>query len=104
MSENKTEIPKTFKLFGTTINIVWDNRRMNEREAYGLHNYSTSTITLCHTDGIEQLSHGRMMDTYYHERTHAILEAMGENELSQNEKFVDLLAKLTRQADESAKY
>lgn len=102
MKEVKMKIPKKFKLFGTTINIVWDNKRLNDKSVYGLFDYSKSEITLSTTHGTEDLSENRIMDTFYHERTHAILNAMSEDELSSNEKFVDVFSKLLRQADESA--
>jgi hypothetical protein len=100
----KTKIPKEFKLFATTYNIKWDNLRMNDKQMYGLCDYSRSEITLSTSDGVEALSNDKIIDTFYHERTHAILDMMNERELSQNEKFVDVFSKLLRQADESAKF
>lgn len=97
-------IPKKFKLFGTTINIVWDNKRMNDKSLYGLCDYSKNEITLSAIEGTNELSEDRIKDTFYHEKTHAILDAMGEHDLSENEKFVDVFAKLLRQADETAEY
>jgi hypothetical protein len=98
------KIPTRFKLFGTTVNVVWDNKRMNDLNAFGLFEYGLSKITLSTIDGLDKLSEDRVMDCYYHERTHAILEAMHERELSANEDFVDVFSKLLRQADESAEF
>ena len=100
----KERVPKSFKLFGSTINVVWNNKRLNDKEAYGFSNYSTDQIMLSTHDHGEELSEGRVLDTFYHERTHQILDAMGERELSSNEKFVDVFSKLQRQADETAEY
>lgn len=100
----KLKIPKKFKLFGTTVNVVWDNKRMNDMKCYGLCTYSNSEITLSTKANATKLSSDRIMDTFYHERTHAILDAMNEDDLSSNEKFVDVFSKLLRQADETAKY
>ena len=97
-------IPKKIKLFGTTYNIMWDNKRLNDRTEYGLCDYSKSEIILSVTHGTEDLSKDKIMDTYYHERTHAILDMMHERDLSSNEKFVDVFSKLLRQADESAEF
>ena len=36
----------------------------------------------------DSVSEGCKINTFYHELTHAILDTMGEKELSQNEKFV----------------
>jgi len=98
------KIPKSFKLFGTTINIVWDNTYCNSKSIYGEENYSKSRITLSTTHGIEYLSKDKIMDTYYHEKVHSILSAMNEMGLNENEKFVDVFAKLLRQSDETAIY
>jgi len=98
------KIPKSFKLFGTTINIVWDNLRMNDVHAFGLFEYAKSQITLANKDGIDDISEYKILDTFYHEKVHAILTAMRERELSDNEKFVDVFAKLLRQADETSIY
>lgn len=100
MSHSK--IPKSFKLFATDITIEWDNKRMNDKQNYGESDYSTSKITLSHTNGVEVLSEGKILDTFYHEKVHMILDTMNERELSKNEKFVDVFSKLWRQADETA--
>jgi len=98
------KIPSKFKLFGTTINVVWDNKRLNDQSVYGLYEYSTSEITLSTSQGVKELSKDRIIDTFYHERTHAILDMMNERGLSEDEKFVDVFSKLLRQAIESEEY
>lgn len=104
MNQSKLRIPKEFKLFGTTVKVVFDNNRMNQGNKYGEADYSTQQITLSTTIGVKPLSEDRIMDCYYHEKVHMILEAMKETDLSENEKFVDIFAKLWRQADESSVY
>ena len=75
MQENLTKkIPKKFKLFGTTYNVIWDNIRLNDKNIYGLCDYSKSEIVLSVSEGLKELSEDKIMDTYYHERTHAILD------------------------------
>lgn len=101
MIKIKIDKPFSFKLFGTTVNVVWDNKDMNVRSRYGEYNYSQSKITLSCTDGVESLAEDRIKDTFYHERVHAILDMMHERDLSNNEKFVDVFAKLWRQSDET---
>ena len=98
------KIPKKFTLFATDINIVWDNKYCNDKAIYGESDYSQSKITLSNTNGLDPLSEGKMIDTFYHEKIHMILDTMLETTLSSNEKFVDQFAKLLRQADESAIY
>jgi hypothetical protein len=97
-------IPISFKLFNTTYNIEFDNKRMNNEENYGICDYSTSKITLSTVHGVNELSQDKILDTYYHEKVHAILDMMHERDLSANEKFVDVFAKLLRQSIETEKY
>lgn len=97
-------IPTEFQLFGTTIKVLFDNDKMNTLKYYGCFDYSDSTITLSFTKGTTVLSLDRIKDTFYHEKVHAILDTMNEQELSENEKFVDVFAKLLRQSDETTKY
>ena len=99
--DQEMKIPKKFQLFGTTVNVVFDNKRCNDKSVYGLFDYSKSEITMSTVEGVESISEDKIMDTFYHERTHAILNAMHEDELSSNEKFVDVFSKLLRQAIES---
>ena len=101
---SKKKIPKSFKLFGTTVKIEWDNKTMNDKAAYGECVHSTSKIIMSDKDGVEDLSYDVMIETFYHEKTHAVLNAMTEYDLSKNEKFVDLFSKLWRQADETSEY
>lgn len=98
------KIPTKFKLFATTYNIVWDNTYCNNIRVYGEANYSTSGITLSDTIKGEPLSEDRIIDTFYHEKVHSILDAMHKRELSEDEEFVDVFAKLLRQADETSEY
>jgi hypothetical protein len=98
------EIPKSFMLFGSKTHIIWDNTRMNREGKYGEHSYSEQTITLSDTHGAIPLSMDKIVDTFYHEKVHAILAAMNERDLNDNEKFVDVFAKLLRQSDATAEY
>ena len=98
------KIPSSFKLFATTIRVVFENNRMNDKRQYGEFCYGESMITLSTTDGVDKLSDDKIIDTFYHEKIHAILDSMHERDLSANEKFVDVFAKLLRQSDETCKY
>ena len=100
----KKKIPTSFKLFGSTIKVVFDNKRMNDKEYYGESSYSKLQITLSETSGVEPLSPHRVMDCFYHEKVHIILDSMKEHDLSRNERFVDTFAKLLRQSDETATF
>ena len=98
------KIPKEFKLFATTIKISWENDRMNDKQGYGEADYSQSKIMLATTNGMDKLSEDIIMDTFYHEKVHIILDSMRKYDLSKDEEFVDIFAKLLRQSDITAKY
>jgi hypothetical protein len=96
------KIPKSFKLFATTINIVVENQRCNDMGVYGAADYGSAEIILStHEEGVE-LADDRKLDTFYHEKVHIILDSMNKPELSKDEQFVDVFAKLLRQSDETA--
>lgn len=97
-------IPKSFYLFGSKVDVVFDEQRMNDKKLYGESDYSRLTLTLCKTDKTEPLSEDLILDTFYHEKVHMILDSMKENDLSSNEKFVDTFAKLLRQSDITATF
>lgn len=98
------KIPKSFKLFATTWKVHWNDKKLNDRRAYGVCESFASRITLSTEQEGDKLSVDKMIDTFYHEKVHAILDTMYEYELSDNEKFVDTFAKLLRQSEETAKY
>lgn len=95
------KIPKSFKLFGSTIDIVFENRRLNDKNQLGESYYCESKITLADTNGLDKLSDDTIVESFYHEKVHMILDSMGEHDLSGNEKFVDVFSKLLRQSDET---
>lgn len=97
-------VPNKFKLFATEIKVVFDNKRCNDLEIYGYCEYGRSLITLSTTQGTEKLSHDKIKDTFYHEKVHMILDHMNKSDLSKNEEFVDVFAKLLRQSDETAEF
>jgi hypothetical protein len=98
------KVPKWFYLFATKIEVVYDSQLCDHKHQYGQASYGESKITLTKTDHTAKLSEGKILDTFYHEKIHIILETMNEYELSKNEKFVDVFAKLLRQSDETSVY
>lgn len=98
-------IPKKFTLFGSDIRIIYDNEYLNSKGFLGEADPDTHTIRLASsTKGGKPLSQQQQEDTFYHEKVHMILDAIGETKLYHNEKFVDTFAKLLRQSDVSAVY
>ena len=98
------KIPKSFKLFSRDIRVVYDDEQMDKESAYGFCDHEEGEITLTKKHKYNILSDELITQTFYHEKVHMILFEMQENELSYNEKFVDIFAKLLRQSDETAKY
>lgn len=97
-------IPKEFKLFGDTIKVRFDNEACstaNNRglSCYGYYDNITNEIILADTVNGVKLPENTIVSTFYHERTHVILQAMGEYKLYNNEKFVEVFSCLLRQSE-----
>ena len=86
-------IPKSFKLAGTTISVIQDSQLYATRKIVGEAVYSKQTILLdtghCSQEQIEQ--------NFLHELIHWVFYIMGEDDLRNNERVVDLLAHFLHQ-------
>lgn len=96
------KIPKRFQLFATTVNVVFNDAKLSYNSNFGECSYSNAEIILCEKYKGGQLPESTILDTFYHEKVHVILDAMGEHDLSKNEKFVEVFSRLLRQSDETA--
>lgn len=106
-NKNLITIPKSFELIDATIYTQFSpeiNKYLNDKDLYGEADYNQQVIKLASTVGVDLLPNFKILETYYHEKIHFILEAMGEKELRNNEKFVDLFARLLLQTDLTSKY
>lgn len=105
------EIPEYFDQLGHTITVelvdpstmvskvlqcVPKSRGTKPGEILGLYDHNTHTIYLDNT-----LRGADLEQTYLHEKMHCTLMMAGEDELSEDEGFVDLLAELEYQAEKS---
>ena len=97
-------IPKKFKIFASTINIGFDNVRLSNIGVLGDCSFTDGKINICNEYKGEAVTDCCAIDTFYHEKIHIILDAMGEHELSQNEKFVEIFARLLRQSNETEEF
>jgi len=97
-------VPSSFMLFATKINVVFENERLNDKNLLGESSYAESKISLINTIRMDKMSDDKILDVFYHEKVHMILDSMNKSELSADEDFVDIFAKLLRQADETSKY
>tara|TARA_R110000782_G_scaffold243011_1_gene329553 strand:- start:550 stop:855 length:306 start_codon:yes stop_codon:yes gene_type:complete len=100
----KDKIPRSFKVFDSTINIEYADVKLSYESLLGDCSYTDSKIRLCLSYKGEALNHNSILDTFYHEKIHIILDAMGEHELSKNEKFVEVFSRLLRQTDNTSEY
>ena len=98
------KIPKSFKLFATKYNITFDKERLEDEDTYGLHEAPKSLITLA--EGFKKIEYSDdfVAESFYHELAHALMTQMGELELNQNEKFIEILGKLLMQFNDTAEY
>lgn len=98
------KIPSEFKVFASTINIVFDDDRLSNEGILGDCSFTDNKISICRKYRGERLTECNILDTFYHEKVHIILDSMGEHELSKNEKFVEIFSRLLRQTYETSKF
>tara|TARA_R110000868_G_scaffold334194_1_gene594872 strand:+ start:2273 stop:2596 length:324 start_codon:yes stop_codon:yes gene_type:complete len=97
-------IPTSFKVFASTITVAFEDTRLSNESVLGECSFTDNKIALCKEYKGEPLTPSCVLDTFYHEKIHIILDAMGEHELSKKEKFVEVFARLLRQSDETAEF
>ena len=98
------KIPKNFKLFATTVNVVFNNKEAKKEKALGFSEWVNPKLTLSDKYKGNGICDDTIMDTFYHEKVHIILDSMGYSKLSGNEKFIEVFSKLLRQSDETATF
>ena len=89
------QIPDEFKLAGFTITVVDKENLVEERGIIGEAVYSKQLIYL---DKNAVPVNETVEQAYLHELVHWILYVMNEDQLKDNEKFVDIFAHLLYQA------
>ena len=105
--EKKIKIPSEFTLLGHKYTVVISKDLFELESCYGnadedlklIKIQDVGTVIRKHEeDGkvVETpvvITEETMIETFFHEVTHIILDATGDNELSENEKFVNLMGK-----------
>jgi len=91
------KIPKEFKLFGSTIKVVFDDKKCSEHESLGIVVYRKNTIYLKRSDDGVPISKTEIECTYLHEVVHLILQRTEFRELNKNEQLVDLISRSLHQ-------
>jgi hypothetical protein len=100
----KLPIPKSFTIFAHKFKVLRSNDLVQREGAVGIYRHTKQEITVQNNIDGTNLTQTRIEQTYCHELVHAILGEICEEELCQNEKFVDLFAQGLHQALSSAKY
>lgn len=81
-------IPKKFSVGALDYKVeIVENLRYGEE--FGHWDGTTCTIRIAKTAGGEPLSDRRKEQTFFHELIHAVLDSIGEDELNENEQFID---------------
>lgn len=99
-------IPRSFNLGGTKINVKITDRLSGN--TLGSCSTSQSVIQIAKQYMIDneckEQSEQSIINTFYHELVHGILQMMAEFEMDENEKFVQNFANLLCEAMKSAEY
>ena len=96
------KIPKSFNLLSHEIKVNFVEQI--EGDALGECYLTESYLNLATTYRGIQSTDKNMIDSFYHEKVHLILDAMGYHKLSSNERFVETFAQLLLQSELTAKY
>lgn len=98
------QIPSSFTLLGRRINVIFDNDKMDKLGFLGQADPDFNKIYLANKHKEEILPKEVIAHNFCHEAVHHILSLMGEEKLTANEKFVDLLGGLIHQMLITSKY
>ena len=90
-------IPTKFSVGGLGYRVE-ETESLRYGEEYGHWDGTRCLILLAHRAGGEELSEERKAQTFFHELTHAVLDAIGEDELNGNEQFTDAFSNVLYQA------
>jgi len=99
----EVQIPETFELIGRKISVVFQDDLIMEDDKVGLANYRIDKVVLQPTNAGVKRPIDRIKETYFHEVTHFILEAM-ESKLFDDETFVSLFSSLLYQVLKTSEY
>lgn len=94
------KIPNYISIGGQTISVNFVERI--EGDKLGEECMAESRIDIANGFAGRKQHGESMVQTFYHEVTHAILDMMGESELSGNEKFVSCFSSLLNEAMQNA--
>lgn len=116
--KNKTSIPAEFVLFGHKYVVRLEDGLFENEGIYGDADEDMKMIRLQNVGEVVrryiddgkinetriQITHETLVETFFHEIVHIILDASNETELSENEKFVNIMGKAWLEIYLSSKY
>lgn len=91
------KIPKSFKLFGSTIIVKFDNDKCADDSSYAFARYKANQIFLADFVNGNKINYNEIEASYYHEMFHFILNRLGYDDLNDDEKFVKQISKALQQ-------
>ncbi len=90
-------VPKEIKLFSQTIKIVFKRDLIKTKQAFALWDYNRNKIYLQQSTREHPLTEEQIHQSLTHEATHAFLNLLGHDKLSDDEVFVSSLSNLIYQ-------
>lgn len=105
--ESKFKIPTKFQVGSSNYKVVIKpviNSFKSDGDIFGYQDPIKEEIALALTHTSRIVPEKEIYKTFYHELVHAILDEMGERELSDNERFVDGFSRLLVQYGLSKKF
>ena len=91
-------VPKSFQLYGQTINVTFDNQECMKENASGLAHYDRNLIVLADKDPNQnKLPDDTIQHVFWHEALHHILHKSGYKKLAYDEAFIDRISGLIHQ-------
>ncbi len=97
-------IPKSFTIFAHKFNVKYSDNLIQREGAVGIYRHSKNEITVQNNIKGSNIMESRQEQTYFHELVHCIFDQIGEDELCNNEKLVDMFSQALHQALTSSKY
>lgn len=97
--KTKNPLPTSFSCMGTEWNVVRMPGLITLSNCMGQTRHVESEIYIDASLEGDQLYH-----TYYHELMHVLCNALGRQDLNNDEAFIDLMAGLLYQIDKTSQY
>jgi hypothetical protein len=98
------KIPKSFKLFGSTVTVEMNNAECDKEDAYGAARFKINVIYLRDNAHGESIDKTEIESTFLHEVIHFIFTKLGYDELSEDEKLVEQFSKALHQVLTTQEY